>query len=280
MRGSSTVSRASARRSAETDQGPWSYVGSGERLTLAQEQELARRAQQGEGAARERLLQANVGLVVGLARRVAGRALELEDLVQEGMIGLCDAVERFEPERGLRFSTYATYWIRQRVLRAANRQGRMVRLPDDVANGDGRAAAARRRLAAELGREPTLAEVAAACGISEKRLRAIMVATEEPLSLGGPASADPDSPLLEVADPHAPDPERCVLEQEEAAALRRALASLPPRDRLVLEERFGLRGSAVPVAELAGQLRVSAEAVRQAQHRALLKLRRVWATGA
>lgn len=264
-------------RCAQTEQSPWSYVGSGERLTLAEEQELARRAQRGDAAARERLLQANVGLVVGLARKVVGRSLDAEDLVQEGMIGLCDAVDRFDSDRGLRFSTYATYWIRQRLLRAANRQGRLVRLPDDVANGDSRAAAARLRLLEELGREPTVPELAAACGISEKRLRGILAATEEPLPLDASLAAERGGLALELPDPDAPDPERTVLEREQAAELRRALAALPARDRHVLEVRFGLGGPEVPAAELAGQLRVTAEAVRQAQRRALLKLRRLWA---
>jgi DNA-directed RNA polymerase sigma subunit (sigma70/sigma32) len=111
----------------------WDYVSSGEHLGPSLEKDLARRAQSGDAGARDRMVNANIPLVVSIARQYGNPHMEPEDLIQEGMIGLCTAVERFDPGKGFRFSTYATYWIKQRVLRALDRQGRLIRLPVDVA---------------------------------------------------------------------------------------------------------------------------------------------------
>jgi RNA polymerase primary sigma factor len=220
------------------------------------------------------MVNANIPLVVSIARQFGSAHLESDDLVQEGMIGLCIAVERFDAQRGFRFSTYATYWIRQRVLRALDRQSRLIRLPTDVSGAARKAEGLREQLAAELGREPTTAELSAACGISERRLAAVMECLEEPLSLDAPVSEDSETLTLDVADPRCPAPDAELIALEQNGELEALLQTLPARDRLVLEARFGLHGRTIPLADLAERLRITREGVRQVQRRALLKLRK------
>jgi RNA polymerase primary sigma factor len=254
----------------------WNYVASGERLSADQEKALAARAQAGDGRARERMVEANVPLVFSIVRRYRSPRLELEDLMQEGMIGLCTAIDRFDVGKPFRFSTYATFWIRQRVLRALDRQGRLIRVPVDVAYAARKAAGLREELAETLGREPTTVELAEACGISGGRLEAVLTCLEDPLSLDAPVADEADPLTLDVPDADAPDPVREVLSAEQRAELSEALEALSSRDRLVLEARFGLNGRSLSLADLAERLRVSREAVRQIQRRALLKLQRSW----
>lgn len=262
-------------RTREQSLPAWNYFSSGKRLSAREECELARRAQAGDAQAKERMLDANIALVFSIARRYGSPRMETEDLVQEGMIGLCTAIERFEGERNLRFSTYATYWIRQRILRALDRQASLIHVPVDVHYAAKRAETVREQLTTELRREPTMAEVAERCGVSEDRLLAVLACGEEPLSLDA-SLAEEDAPFLEVADLETPDPERRVLQAEEWSELRSALDELSGRDRMVLEARFGLNGREVPLSDLAEKLRVSREAVRQIQRRALLRLQRRW----
>jgi RNA polymerase primary sigma factor len=269
-------SRPSPRtRHADPDSVPaWDYTASGEQLTADQERRLARSAQAGEGAARDRLIAANIPLVVSVARNYSNPRLEAEDLIQEGMIGLFTAVQRFDPDRGFRFSTYATYWIKQRILRCLDRQGRMIRVPVDVGYAARKAQQLREQLAEELGREPALAELAPECGISVMRLKAVLECLEEPLPLDAPSEDDPSAPTLEVADTGRPSPVDVLLGEEQSREVESLLQTLSPRDRLVLEGRFGLRGKTVPLTELAHTLSMTREGVRQIQRRALLKLRR------
>ncbi len=280
-----TMTEGTARRGVGTvreDEGipRWDYISSGERLTAQQEQLLTQRAQAGDEQARDRILRANIPLVVSVARQFNNPHLEVEDLIQEGMIGLVTAIERFDPERGFRFSTYATYWIRQRVLRALDRNGRLIRLPVDVSYAARKAQAIREQLREETGSEPALADIAPATGVSEKRLKAVFECLEEPLSLDAPVSDDADPLTLDVEDRDSRDPAATVLEAEQSLVLERLLETLPVRDRMVLESRFGLNGCTVPLADLAEKLRMTREGVRQIQRRALLKLRRKWmATG-
>jgi RNA polymerase sigma factor (sigma-70 family) len=260
---------------AETDALPrWDYEASGEQFSGRQEQELAMRAQAGSEAARDRMIQANIPLVVSVARQYRNAHLEMEDLIQEGMIGLCTALERFNPSKGFRFSTYATYWIRQRILRALDRHGRLIRLPVDVGAAARKAEEVRARLTARLGREPSVAELAPECGISAKRLQAVLECMQDPIALDAPTGDEGDPLTLEVPDPQTPDPAAGVIQEENHRQLRALLETLSNRDRLVLEGRFGLDGATVPLAELADRLAVSSEGVRQIQRRALLKLRR------
>ncbi len=258
----------------------WDYIASGEQLTPRLERELSTRAQAGDRDARERILNANIPLVVSIARQYSNPHLDAEDLIQEGMIGLCTAIERYDPARGFRFSTYATYWIKQRVLRSLDRHGRLIRVPVDVGYAARKAQSARESLAAELGREPTLEELAPVSGVSANRLKAVLECLEEPLSLDAPVNDEADPLTLEVADVHRAGPEESVLRGEEESDLERLLATLPARDRMVLEGRFGLRGTTVPLADLAEKLRMTREGVRQIQRRALLKLRKQLSQGA
>lgn len=254
----------------------WDYEASGEQFSSWQEQELTTRAQAGDETARDRMIRANIPLVVSVARQYRNAHLEMEDLIQEGMIGLCTALERFNPGKGFRFSTYATYWIRQRILRALDRQGRLIRLPVDVGCAARKAEEVRARLTERLGREPTVAELAPECGVSAKRLQAVLECMQEPIPLDAPTGDEGDPLTLEVPDPQTPDPSAQLLQDESHRQLRALLETLSNRDRLVLEGRFGLDGAAVPLTELADQLAVSSEGVRQIQRRALLKLRRRW----
>lgn len=265
-----TTSRAGAREALPR----WDYVASGEQLSASQEKQLSELVQQGDRAAFERMVNANVPLVVSIARQYGSCHLEAEDLIQEGMIGLCIAVERYDAGRGFRFSTYATYWIKQRVLRALDRQSRLIRLPVDVGGAARKAEAVREKLSAELGREPALEELAAACGISARRLEAVLECLDEPLSLDAPVADDAEALTLDVADSRCAAPEAELIQQEEYAELDELLGTLPPRDRMVLEGRFGLRGHVVPLADLAERLRITSEGVRQVQRRALMKLRK------
>src|SRR4051794_17013563 len=269
-------------RSARKPQGPagsvprWDYQGSGEKPDRRLERVLIGRAQAGDNAARERILRAHVALVVAIARQYQQTGIELEDLVQEGMVGLCIAVDRFDLSEGCRFTTYASYWIRERVLRARDCDERMIRLPVRLLYAARRAGPVRDALAQRLGRQPTLAEVAAECGVSPRQLQATLGVSQTPLSLEGLTEEDSSGAALKAPEPAAPDPEAAVIRSETARELRQLLDTLPPRDRLVLEERFGLRGSVLPAQDLAARLGVSQSGIRQIQHRALGKLREKW----
>jgi RNA polymerase primary sigma factor len=252
----------------------WEYTASGEQLTPALERHLIRRARSGDSSARERLLSANVPLVVSITRQYRSRHLEAEDLVQEGMIGLHTAIERFDPELGYRFSTYATYWIKQRVLRALDRNGRLIRVPVDVGYAARRAQQLRAEAQERSSREPALEELAPECGVSVQRLKAVLECLEEPLSLDATGDDGAATRALEIPDLAAAGPEDALLRAEGARELDALLATLPDRDRLVLEGRFGLRGYVVSLSDLADALRMTREGVRQIQRRALLKLRR------
>lgn len=255
----------------------WDYIASGEQLTAGLERRLSEQVQRGDREAFERMVNANVPLVVSIARQYGSSHLEAEDLIQEGMIGLCVAVERYDPARGFRFSTYATYWIKQRVLRALDRYSRLIRLPVDVGGAARKAVALREQLSTDLGREPTLEELAAACGVSARRLEAVLECLEEPLSLDAPIADDAEPLTLDVPDPRCAAPEAELIQLEEYAELDELLQTLPPRDRMVLEARFGLGGRVIPLADLAERLRITREGVRQVQRRALLKLRKRFA---
>jgi len=254
----------------------WDYRASGEKLTQELEGRLSQLAQRGDRAAFERMVNANVPLVISVVRGYGSSHLEPEDLVQEGMIGLCRAVESFDASKGFRFSTYATYWIKQRVLRALDRQSRLIRLPVDAGGAARKLESVRERLSGELGRDPTPEELAEGCGISARRMRSVMDCLQEPLSLDAGVQDDGASLNLDIPDPRNAAPESELVAAEERQHLDVLLGSLPARDRAVLEARFGLSGAVVPLKDLADVLSISMEGVRQIQRRALLKLRKRW----
>lgn len=252
-------------------------------LTRSQEVRLARHARRGCRRSRDTLVERNLRLVVSIATRHAGRGVPLEDLVQEGAIGLMRAADKFDPERGWKFSTYATYWIRQSITRAIATSSRQIRLPQHVHDRLVAAARARADLRATLGRDPSPAEISSALG--DPDLPPFLEQTEtvaaEPVSLSSPPTRPTDrSPepgeLAELLpDPSAPDPETEALAAWEASLLRHELGRLrDPLHNTVLRHRYGLDGEPEKTLETVGRrLKRSGEHVRALQQSAESLLR-------
>ena len=248
-------------------------------LTREQEAELARRIRAGEEAAKQRLTEANLRLVVQVARRYINRGLPLPDLIEEGNIGLLRAVEKFEPERGTRFATYATWWIRQAISRALANQARTIRLPVHVELLLGRYKRERERLTQTLNRVPTAGELAQALGTSEEQVGELEELRLQPVSLDAPLGADTrlvgDSIVDEAADPAA----ALTRLFHARADLVAVLDDLAPNERAVLRRRFGLDGEEPETLEAIGRrLDYSRERVRQIEAAGLRKLRALLAT--
>jgi RNA polymerase primary sigma factor len=226
--------------------------------------------------ARDAIIEAHMRLVFSIARRFAGPRLELEDLVQEGVIGLIHAIDQFRPELGCQFATYATYWIRQSILRAVDNQARLIRIPVNVAYAALRVERAVRELIVELGREPTDDEIARSARVSARKVPILRSTPPDPLSLDAVlgTEAGEDSAGLEVTDESAPDPEQELVRNAERDALHALLECLPEQERLVLRERMGFAdGQRRTLQEIATRLNVSREAVRRMEMTALRRLR-------
>lgn len=243
-------------------------------LCAEEEWALAERVQGGDSEARRRLIEANLRLVVTVARGYVGRGVPLMDLIEEGNIGLIRAVEKFEPERRLRFSTYAMWWIRHGVQHALSHQGRTVRIPVHVLRELAQVLRANREMTAQRGRAPSLDELAHAVSKRPQDVAELFRVSEHISSLDAPMSDGDDRAMIEqlVDEDESASPARS--EHAQGGQLHDWMSALNPRQRLIVERRYGLNGEPVhSLAEIALDLGVSRERVRQIQEEALKRLR-------
>jgi len=242
-------------------------------LTATEEIELAKRIEKGDTAAKNRMIESNLRLVVSNAKRYRGLGLPFLDLIQEGIIGLIRAVEKFDHRRGFKFSTYATWWIRQAMQRALQQQSRTIRIPVHVGQELSRVRAAERRLAGELGRDPTSDEVAQSVGLSIDQLEELRAVERIPVSLEARVGTDGETELGALLPQQGPTPFDELEVELAETSIRKALERLDARGRQVIELRFGLDGSEpLPLREVARRMGLSAEGVRKLERRALRTL--------
>ena len=257
-----------------------SEIGFSPLLTAQEEVYYARRVLQGDASARNRMVESNLRLVVKIARRYMNRGLSLLDLIEEGNLGLIHAVEKFDPERGFRFSTYATWWIRQTIERALMNQTRTIRLPIHIIkeiNGYLRTA---RQLAQALDHEPSADEIAQALGRSTQDVKRMLQLNDRVTSVDTPIGKDEDRSLLDaIPDDNNPDPSQLLQDSDLNEKLDLWLDQLNDKQRIVVKRRFGLGGQEKATLEQVGnEIGVTRERVRQIQIDALRRLRKILET--
>jgi len=248
-------------------------IGRHRLLTAAEEVELAKRIERGDRDAKERMINSNLRLVVSIAKRYRGHGVPFGDLIQEGIIGLNRAVEKFDWRRGFKFSTYATWWIRQACQRGISNQSRTIRVPAHVHERRVKLARVSRRLGAEHGREPTNEELAEAAGFQLQHVEEALGAVEASVSLNQAVGEDGDGELGDLfTDPLAPDPADEASETLRRQEVRAALHTLPELERRVLELRFGFDGEQQSLEAIERELGITRERVRRLEREAFIRL--------
>lgn len=252
-------------------------IGFSPLLTADEEKHFARLARSGDEAGRKRMIESNLRLVVKIARRYMNRGLTLLDLIEEGNLGLMRAVEKFDPERGFRFSTYATWWIRQTIERALMNQTRTIRLPIHVVKEMNSCLRKARELSQELDHEPSPSEIAAAMGKAPSEVERMLKLNERVTSVDTPVAYESDRMVVDtIADQTVADPSEVLQENNLNASLDAWLDELSDKQREVLSRRFGLRGhDSATLEEVGREIGLTRERVRQIQVEALKRLRTI-----